>query len=397
MFSRTQLDRYPAKMVSKLADRLVERYASNASRILDPFCGSGAVITAANRKGIPVTGVDVNPIAELFSRVKLKGFNPSRASSLAEQLVDIASGAVTPSPIEWAGKGYWFTPGVVSKFEKLRGAAHQMKLSRSADGIAVLLSLSLSVRLCSRADQRSPKPFISKEANENRRGKHFDPYTTLLSVLEDLGASSACVSFHRESRFLLSDITSNSFARGIANHSHVITSPPYINAQDYFRNFKLELYILEGLLPFRVEELCTRFIGTERGDLLAGIPQEILNLNYDALPSLRVLDQRTPRLASVVHRYLFDLSRAFDNVKHSMGHKAQFILVCGDNLIGGIRIRTWQVLQQMLERKGFTLFDTFTDPIANRMLAPKRSGHKGLIKEEVVCAFRKTNVRHQTS
>jgi DNA methylase len=393
MLSRTQLDRYPAKMVSKLADRLVERYASNASRILDPFCGSGAVLTAANRRGIPVTGVDINPIAELFSRVKLKGFDALDSMSLAKELVNRASGHVKPSPIAWAAKDYWFTPGTISKLERLRGAAHEMRLGRSADGIAVLLSLSLSVRLCSKADQRSPKPFISRDANKTRKGKHFDPYATILSVLEDLGSSSAGVSSHRDSRFILSDITSASFVPIIATHSHVITSPPYINAQDYFRNFKLELYVLEGLLPFRVDDLRTRFIGTERGDLLAGIPSDVLKGNCEALPSLNALKRRTPRLAAVVHRYLFDMSRAFDNVRTSMGQRAQFILVCGDNLIGGIRIRTWQVLRRMLEQKGFVLFDTFADPITNRMLAPKRSGHKGLIKEEVVCAFRKSNAR----
>jgi hypothetical protein len=265
-----------------------------------------------------------------------------------------------------------------------------MRLNHSADGTAILLSLSLSVRLCSKADQRSPKPFISKSAIENRKGKHFSPYAVLLSVLGDLGASSARASCHRNSRFFRCDITSECFATSVAKHSHVITSPPYVNAQDYFRNFKLELYVLEDLLPFRVEDLRTRFVGTERGDLLGRIPGEILAANCEALPSLRTLDRETPRLGAVVHRYLFDMSRAFDNVGASMEPNGQLILVCGDNLIGGIRIRTWQVLRHMLERKGFVLFDTFADPIANRMLAPKRSGHKGLIKEEVVCAFLKT-------
>ena len=70
-------------------------------------------------------------------------------------------------------------------------------------------------------------------------------------------------------------------------------------------------------------------------------------------------------------------------------HKARFVLVCGDNLIGGIQIRTWEALKTILESKGFVLFDVFSDTIENRMLAPKRCGHKGLIKEEVICAFRK--------
>ena len=52
--------------------------------------------------------------------------------------------------------------------------------------------------------------------------------------------------------------------------SHIVTSPPYLNAQDYFRNSKLELYVLEGLLPFRVKDIVYRFVGTERG--LRGTP-----------------------------------------------------------------------------------------------------------------------------
>src|SRR5437016_4278104 len=98
MRSRTQLDRYPAKMVSRLADRLVLRYAADATRLLDPFCGSGAILVAATRKGIPVTGVDLNPIASLFSHVKMKGFSSVGAARLATRLVSLAS--KTRSPLQ---------------------------------------------------------------------------------------------------------------------------------------------------------------------------------------------------------------------------------------------------------------------------------------------------------
>jgi hypothetical protein len=80
---------------------------------------------------------------------------------------------------------------------------------------------------------------------------------------------------------------------------------------------------------------------------------------------------------------------AFDNIKRCIEPNGTIVLVCGDNLIGGVRIRTWHLLKEMLEERGFCLFDWFSDPIENRMLAPKRCGHKGLIKEEVVCAFKK--------
>jgi SAM-dependent methyltransferase len=388
MLSRTQVDRYPAKMVSRLADRLVERYASNATRILDPFCGSGAVLVAAVRKGIPATGVDVNPIAALFSRVKLRGFDRREAIDIASDLVHAARSTAQPLPIEWSAKRYWFTPATLEKLERLRGAAREMGLCRSNAGMAVLLSFSSCIRLCSKADQRSPKPFISKNAKETRKGLHFDPYVILTKVLEEMSQNLLPVGHHHGSRFVLSDITSDSFGSArLGKHSHVITSPPYINAQDYFRNFKLELYALEGLLPFRVDAIRTRFVGTDRGDLLKGIPNGILAANYEMLPSLRVLNRNLPRLAGVVHRYLFDMGRAFSNIRESLDKNGRFVLVCGDNLIGGIRIRTWLVLRQMLERQGFALFDSFSDPIESRMLAPKRCGHKGLIKEEVISAF----------
>jgi hypothetical protein len=149
----THLDRYPAKMVSRLADRLVERYASNAHRLLDPFCGSGAILVAARQRSIPVSGVDLNPIAALFSSVKLKGFSPERTIQLANELILAARRTTQPLSIRWPAKHYWFTAVTLEKFERLRAAARHLNLKASDDGIAVLLSFALSVRLCSRADQ----------------------------------------------------------------------------------------------------------------------------------------------------------------------------------------------------------------------------------------------------
>lgn len=86
----TRIDRYPAKMVFRLADQLVERYAGSARRLLDPLCGSGAVLSAAHRRGIPVSGVDLNPVAALLSSVKLNGFSGDSAVMLANELVSTA-------------------------------------------------------------------------------------------------------------------------------------------------------------------------------------------------------------------------------------------------------------------------------------------------------------------
>jgi len=375
-------------MVSKLADRLVERYALDADRILDPFCGSGAVLVAARRRGIPVTGLDINPIAALFSHVKINGFDSTKAERLTHQWIRNARNRKSTLPVIWDAKHYWFTQTVLEKFERLRAAAQVFNLPASDEGTAVLLSYFLAIRLCSRADQRSPKPFISKQAIVDRRGRHFDPYSTIIELLGELSALYGEQSQHDSSRFVLANVTSPVTTASFGKHTHVITSPPYINAQDYFRNFKLELHLLEGILPFRVDELRDRFIGTERGDLLASIPQDVINANCGIVTVLEQLGSNEPRLAAVVHRYLYDMGCAFETIKACLKPLGCLVLVCGDNLVGGHRIRTWHVLEQLLKQRGFHLFDRFSDPIGARLLAPKRSGHKGLIKEEVVSAYR---------
>ena len=160
----TRLDRYPAKMVSRLADKLVYRYAMNARNILDPFCGSGAILVAGSRNGIDTTGVDVNPVAALFSQVKIAGFSLENVMALTEELLMTSRRIKRTYPVQWAAKSYWFSPVTLDKYERIRAAILRLGLQETRDGIAVLLAFALSVRLCSRADQRSPKPFISKQA-----------------------------------------------------------------------------------------------------------------------------------------------------------------------------------------------------------------------------------------
>ena len=385
----TRLDRYPAKMVSRLADKLVSRYAVNAKSILDPFCGSGAVLVAGRRNGLSVTGIDLNPMAGLLSEIKLTGFSVEKATAIANEFVQTARKTKRTFPIQWPAKHYWFTSATLEKYERLRAAGQNLKLHNTIDGKAVLLAFALSIRLCSKADQRSPKPFISKKAISTRKGKHFDPYRMVHMLLKELGEVYGADFHKNDCRFLLADVTCDtSIPRLIGKHSHVITSPPYINAQDYFRNFKLELYLLEGLLSFRVSELQECFIGTERGNLLAGISAEQIRRQRERIPQIKKLARKSPRSEAIVHHYLRDMGNAFDIIKKCLKRKGTFVLVCGDNLIGGVRIRTWQILRDMLVERGFKLFDSFTDIIKDRMLAPNRCGHKGLIKEEVVLAFR---------
>lgn len=384
----TRIDRYPAKMIAQLADRLIDQYATDANHIVDPFCGSGAVIEAAHERRIKVSGVDLNPFAVLLSQVKLDGFEASLAMALCQELLEVSRHS-RPWHVRWENVGYWFTDATLRKIGEIREAARRFDLPASPEGRAVLLALGLSVRLCSRADQRSPKPFVSKIAIASRRGKHFDPRTTMCDLLVELGDLYGQGARSGDGVVVQRDLADpDAQMPDELTCSHVITSPPYANAQDYFRNFKLELYVLEGLLGFEVCNIAPRFVGTERGLDRRLLTDGSAECRRDCLTGLDVLEKQDPRKAVVLHRYLSDMETAFLHIQHLLRNGGTLVLVCGDNLIAGKRFETWAALNRILERLGFGKFDSFPDCIRNRALAPKRKGHQGMIKQEIVSAFR---------
>ena len=379
-------------MNRRLAHSVAEKFVASADSkiVLDPFCGSGALLAACMAPGRQMVGVDINPVAVLLTEVKLNGFNVDDFRTSVDGLIAFARRGGSPLEIDWYNKSYWFTSGVLDKLERLRFASLRIaERIPKREWNAVLLCLAMAVRGCSRADQRSPKPFISAIARAERKGKHFCPYKQLLRIREGLIAA------HRGPRVIgcasdviLGDIVREDVLRD-RKANCVVTSPPYLNAQDYFRNTKLELYLLEGLLPFRVADMRDRFVGTERGSVEKGLLEDHWYFVRDSVNNFSALENERRRLAAVVVKYFREMSVVFDQVVGCLGDEGKLVLICGDNLVGGIRIDTWKILDRMLVERGFLAVESFTDKIRDRMLAPRRSGHKGLIKEEVVTCYRK--------
>lgn len=394
----TYLDRYPAKMVSHLASGLLDRYVGDPNdcfnlHVFDPFCGSGAILVAAAQRGISVTGSDLSPFAQLLAEAKLNSFRASVVTDLVDDLIRRARGSDDKLPMRLPSKEYWFASKTLDGIERLRAKAREMRFERHTEGRVAMLAFALSMRLCSFADQRSPKPFISQHARTTRVGQCFDPFLILSTVARQLvdvysrrfrcsGASSVhqvdIASGHEQFEL-----------KRFEQPSHVLTSPPYINAQDYFRNSKFELYALEGVLPFDVSRIRNRFIGTERGPKDDDLPKGAYSEHLGLLPELAQIEERSARAAQIVHKYLYSMHRAFANVTRCLRPEGRLILVCGDNLVAGVHVLTWRVLADILERQGYIMFDRFSDTIKNRHVPPKRQGHRGLIKDEVVCAFQR--------
>ncbi len=75
---------YPAMMVPRMVGSALDHVAAHRRgpiHLLDPFAGSGTVVTEAVARGWDVTAVDVNPLAVLLCRTKAGPFFPKATAA----------------------------------------------------------------------------------------------------------------------------------------------------------------------------------------------------------------------------------------------------------------------------------------------------------------------------
>jgi hypothetical protein len=118
---------YPAMMVPSLQGlimRCVQTSQPTATKVLDPFVGSGTVLVEAMEHGLDFRGVDINPLAGLACLVKsgpyyLESFN----DKAIQLLVNISIDKKTHKPREFSGRDKWLDLEVAQYLEK---AAHHI-------------------------------------------------------------------------------------------------------------------------------------------------------------------------------------------------------------------------------------------------------------------------------
>jgi site-specific DNA-methyltransferase (cytosine-N4-specific) len=152
----SRLHPYPAMVADELALDLASEYIPTGGSILDPFCGSGRLLAAANCASVRV-GVDSNPLAWLLTRAKL---SPARTKVIGEILGDFSRvRKVRPTrhlKTSVHGTVDWFAPDIVRDLERVIAWLNGLRLAESELFLAAS-ALSATVREVSFARQNGWK------------------------------------------------------------------------------------------------------------------------------------------------------------------------------------------------------------------------------------------------
>ncbi|MCR6650025.1 MAG: class I SAM-dependent methyltransferase [Cellvibrionaceae bacterium] len=367
------LEGYSPEFVSNV----IETFSPQARDILDPFCGSGTTaLISALRGGIGYYS-EVNPACQFVIAAKALALTLSakERTRIADQLHNIAQNcssiirknrcdeSLKDSFLDAFGERPFFENQNFDAILRARAFADKLEKSDPALGRFFIVGVLRSLVPCSLLVRRGDLRF--KMAHELSHGiaDFFEDLSRSLDLIaSDILDSDAAPG---STRFVTDD------ARKIASQMRdkvdaVITSPPYLNGTNYFRNTKIELWFLRKLKSksdlrnFRNSAITSGINDVTQSKLTAArntgtiFQSSLLGETIKKLGEV-AYDSRIP---AMVENYFYDMHKVLSKLPDVLNPGGIIAIDLGDSIYGGVHVPTQDILAEILESSGFHLKDT---------------------------------------
>ena len=387
---------YPAKFIPQIVRYAINTYTKEADWIVDPFAGSGTVGVEAYLCRRNALLFDLNLL--LNHIMPLKVYNEKkqlREADLFRLLAAMRERKHQFMPA-WSNVDYWYAPEILDVLSQYWGFINNTDNDVFSSIIKAAL-LKASKRF-SYTEDRTPKLARSKRKlnaieellKENWR-EQLDAMVRSLS-LKTLRSLNDFVMYTQQRH---NENTPDIEWQGGVDSSYVdvpracdalITSPPYLQAQEYIRSTKMELFWL-GHTEEEVQALSRLEIPYRKADRV--IQTETL----DKVREMLTRDDLHKRLDS----YFCHTVNALENSMNQLKPSAAACIFVGNPRIDGITVEIWRILMEYFTEHGWKFEKVYEDRIKTRKLfgARKNKNPDGM-KSEFLLILRK-NAIYQTA
>lgn len=349
----------------QFVDDCLSRYAPDAARVLDPFGGVGTTVLTAARRGMQAFFCEVNPLLQhvftakrnaLTMKLEIRQAMADRLDSLAitasrELRRSPQAADLRASHAESFGKSRFFSDEAFDLVLRCRRLLDRLMCEDaplavfvSMAAIASLVPASLLIR---RGDLR-----FRTESELNEGTPSFDETfkERLIEIAYDLRqlepAPCEIVQVCDDAKELLRVPSLGLDA--------VMTSPPYLNGTNYFRNTKIELWFMRclksqaDLSQFRYRAITAGINDVTAGKLKIEVPPAAM----ETVKALRkdAYDRRIPEMAA---NYFADMDAVFSGLARHLKDGGHLMMDIGDSSYGGVHVPTERILREMLGSHGF--------------------------------------------
>jgi len=249
------LYRYPAKFIPHIIAYILENYNGGVKSVFDPFAGYGTVGVVSKLYGKDYEMWDLNPALKIFhsvSTMKPTGINPK---DILEEMKSCKNEFFP----DWARLQFWFPKEFLSLLYKAWGYYHS--LSDEKTKLFLAIPLLKATRYFSYDDMQRQKLTKSKKSQERidkllssdwknvfffMLEKEMNKITKGLQEYQELNPQNTKATIRAGVNTMKEKLKENK--------DILITSPPYLQSQEYMRQAKLDLYWL-GYPEKKIKEI----------------------------------------------------------------------------------------------------------------------------------------------
>jgi tRNA G10 N-methylase Trm11 len=356
-FGIFSLYKYPAKFIPQVPAFVLENYAKKGMLVFDPFAGVGTVGGVARLYGLDYELWDLNPLLE-----HLHPLCETPPKLLDKSLMDKIKAHPQNFIPNWSNLSYWHPEEFLPMLSKAWSFYHH-----SADEHTkklLLVPLLKLTKYFSYADEKVHKLYKSKHAKEKVEKLLREDYQGLFyrmlekELEKTLQKFSEYQSLKPQKVQCTVRVGVDVLEKDLKDSVNIlITSPPYLQAQEYIRSTKLELFWL-GYTEGYIQSLSKREIPYREVPAI-----EVLSETYHAYR--RTIEEK--HLLKLYDSYFFAILSTLERLSQRVSDY-MFVFV-GPAKIRGQEIPIHEIVVQHLTAKGEWVHEkTYIDRIVSRVL-----------------------------
>lgn len=373
---------------------IINNYCKSPNAILDPFAGTGTTIFAADDLNISTFYAEINPLLQFIIKTKIKvlNLNISTRNSLADNLskiigtVNIQFENCSPDlPLKdnyhrIFENSKYFDSETFENILMFSNFINKIRV-RKGDLLADLLNIATLSSLLSCSYLKKAGDVRFKTEDELIKTPPRDLKKQIFSKLIEIEGDIRNIEIKLKSshNFIISNAKNLDKVRNL-NIDSIITSPPYLNGTNYFRNTKLELWFLKYLttknelrlfrdntLTCGINDVNRKIINnytsiTDKSPLLANCLEELNEKTYDK------------RIPIMVKDYFSEMYHIFSSVRDHLSVTSNIAIDIGDSIFANVHIPTDDILIELFSSLGFKLNDRL-------LLRKRRSRNKSILSQ----------------
>ena len=365
--------RYPAKFLPDVVRKIIEEYAKGSKLIADLFAGCGTTLVEAKIHGISSVGVDINPVAQLITKVKTTPLAPDALQQAYTALVNLFD-KYNESDFEDIKKheriDYWFTPSQKAKIAFLYDKVFHLEVDDDTKDF-FYVCISHILKNCSWWLQSGTKPQKDMEKEPEDPLNEFKRHCSKMIGWNE--------KFYNELSKIIYLSIPCEFYLGDARHTSItsesifaiITSPPYVTSYEYADIHQLTAYWMEYISD--IHEFRKKFIGSS----YSGNDSLIVPNSKQAQKIVNDLSENSKHIARDVAQYFNDMQEVAKEMARVLAPNGHACIVIGNTKIKEVQIKSAEVFYEFLRNAGLRKVTVIKRSIPHKLMPTLRDKNTG--------------------